>query len=148
MFVYLSSCAGHPGSQDPRWRAAVIEETLRLACPFTRTTLITRGGVQLAGLDIPAGTALELRWAAGNRDPAVFGADAGEFVPGRDGGAKHWAFGRGVHACAGAAMARLVMDAALAAVSVDGAELASVKVGTGMVDGPTEAVLLLPAAGC
>ena len=128
------------------WRRAVAEETLRLAAPFTENMLIACRETELGGVQVEPGQQVGLRWVAANRDPAVFtGPDPFEFCPGRPGVRKHLAFGAGLHACAGAAMVRETMDAALETLVplLPGAELGGVRMVTGMVDGPAEAVFTL-----
>jgi cytochrome P450 len=128
------------------WRRAVTEETLRLSAPFSQHTMIACRPAELCGVRVEPGQRVALRWAAANRDPAVFtGPDPGEFHPGRPGVRKHLAFGAGWHACAGAALARETMDAGLETLVplLSGAELTGVQMVTGMVDGPAMAMFLL-----
>jgi hypothetical protein len=54
---------------------------------------------------IPAEARVLVLYASANRDPAAW-TDAGEPVLDRPNAASHLAFGRGVHACIGAALAR------------------------------------------
>jgi hypothetical protein len=73
-----------------------------------KTDTASIGGSALtdAGIDVPAGSMLVVMYAAANRDPAVFPApDA--FDPDRPNQKEHLAFGRGVHFCVGAPLARL-----------------------------------------
>jgi cytochrome P450 len=60
----------------------------------------------LGGVEIPEGATVLLLWAAGNRDPAEFEhpdeVDLNRRVPRR-----HVAFGRGIHHCVGAPLARI-----------------------------------------
>jgi cytochrome P450 len=60
----------------------------------------------LAGTPIRAGDRMVLFYAAANRDPEVFGADAEAFSARRDAGG-HVAFGFGEHFCLGAQLARM-----------------------------------------
>ena len=60
----------------------------------------------LAGVSVPAGSRLLLMWGAANRDPQHFDAPD-EFRLGRREAKGHIAFGKGVHFCVGAALARL-----------------------------------------
>ena len=60
----------------------------------------------LAGVEVPADAHLLLLWGAANRDPSQFEAPD-EFRLDRSAGKSHIAFGKGVHFCVGAALARL-----------------------------------------
>ena len=61
--------------------------------------------VTVGGVDLPAGTTVMLVNAAANRDPARF-PDPDTFDPHRDNARSHVTFGRGVHTCPGAPLAR------------------------------------------
>jgi cytochrome P450 len=82
-----------------------IEESLRLRPPATVLARATMTEVELAGQPIPADQMLLLHVSKANRDPRVFGRPD-EFVPDRDPN-PHLAFGRGIHFCLGAPLARL-----------------------------------------
>ncbi|MGN9783278.1 cytochrome P450 [Nonomuraea sp. ZG12] len=84
---------------------AVIEESLRYLTPFAAVGRSTTREVELGGVTIPADQML-LTWvAAANRDPRQF-PDPDVFDPGRDPN-PHLSFGRGIHFCLGAPLARL-----------------------------------------
>jgi cytochrome P450 len=97
--------------EDPTLIPAVVEEAVRLTSPaqglFRRATTDTAvGGVPIAGGDY-----LLLRFAAANRDSVQFDQP---FVPRLDRPDKrHVGFGRGVHVCPGAQLARAEMRIAL-----------------------------------
>ncbi|MEV6605342.1 cytochrome P450 [Kutzneria sp. NPDC051319] len=82
-----------------------IGESLRLRPPFTLLARVTKAEVELGGQVIPAGQMVLLWPRAANRDPRVF-ARPDEFDPTRDSD-PHLSFGRGVHFCLGAPLARL-----------------------------------------
>jgi cytochrome P450 family 150 subfamily A5 len=82
-----------------------IEETLRLESPLRAQFRMTRVRTQLAGLDIPAGASLMMIPGACNRDPRVFERPR-EFDLDRPNSRQHFAFGQGIHTCAGAPLAR------------------------------------------
>ncbi|MFI6481898.1 cytochrome P450 [Nonomuraea sp. NPDC050663] len=82
-----------------------IEESLRLFTPFAAVSRATRREVAVGEATIPADQMMLVWLAAANRDPRQF-ADPEEFDPGRDPN-PHMAFGRGVHFCLGAPLARL-----------------------------------------
>jgi cytochrome P450 len=82
-----------------------IEESLRLISPFPGVARVTTTEVHLAGVTIPAKQLLMIWGGAANRDERQF-ADPQAFNPARDPN-PHLAFGRGIHFCLGAPLARL-----------------------------------------
>jgi cytochrome P450 len=60
----------------------------------------------LEDVDIAAGSTVLLLWAAANRDPSVF-EHPDDVVLDRPVPRRHMAFGRGIHHCVGAPLARL-----------------------------------------
>jgi len=144
MLLYLAETGFEPSLAGSVTRAEVIEETLRLGCPFPRDWLIALTPAFVGGTELQPGTRVERRWAAASRDD-LFGPDPGRFRPGRGAAARHRAFGTGPHACLGAPLARAVMNGVLQGVSarLAGAVPAEVELATGMVDGPSRAVLTL-----
>ncbi|NRQ36054.1 cytochrome P450 [Nonomuraea sp. NN258] len=100
----------HPEQQD-RARAdrasipAVIEESLRLLTPFAALGRSTTREAVLGEVTIPADQMVMMWLGAANRDPRQF-PDPDVFDPGRD-PSPHLAFGRGIHFCLGAPLARL-----------------------------------------
>jgi cytochrome P450 len=148
MLLYLAEAGGFvPELAAPPRRAEVIEETLRLGCPFPRDWLICTAPGVIGGTKLEPGTRVERRWAAASRD-GLFGRDPGLFRPGRPEVTRHRAFGAGPHTCLGAPLARAVMDGVLQGVAwlLPGAIPGEVDLATGMVDGPTCAILNLATA--
>lgn len=96
----------HALRADPERVHPIIEETLRLSTPVQGMFRIARRDVTVAGVEIAAGSRVVVMYGAANRDAAMF-EDAESFCPGRDGATNHLAFGRGIHFCVGAALARL-----------------------------------------
>lgn len=98
-------------ADEPASAGAVVEECLRLASPnlgmFRRVTT----DATLGGVEVPAGSTLWVLFGSANRDAAVFGPAADELHP--DAALAHLAFGRGVHFCVGAPLARLEAVTAL-----------------------------------
>ncbi len=97
---------------DPALVPPFIEEALRLESPFryhlrhaTRTT-------DVLGVSIPAGSTVLLFWGAANRDPAEYDRPD-DIVLGRPTPKHHLAFGRGIHFCVGAPLARLEAEVVL-----------------------------------
>jgi cytochrome P450 len=83
-----------------------IEEALRYEPPFRGHYRHVLRDTTLADVKLPANSHLLLMWGAANRDPAQFNAP-NEFRLDRTSGKGHLAFGKGVHFCVGAALARL-----------------------------------------
>jgi cytochrome P450 family 150 subfamily A5 len=82
-----------------------IEETLRYESPVRGDFRLSKVPVTVGGVDLPAGTTVMLVNAAANRDPRMF-AEPDDFDAGRLNSRFHLAFGRGIHICPGAALAR------------------------------------------
>jgi cytochrome P450 len=98
------------------WRARAINEALRFT-PFAYSPAVAVGDVRLKdGFLIPDGSQVELHWESANRDPEVFGDDAGVFDPERDAASPNLAFGRGIHHCLGEPLARAEADVAAVAL--------------------------------
>jgi cytochrome P450 len=82
-----------------------IEETLRIDGPIKGDFRLSRVPVTIGGVDLPAGTTVMLLQGAANRDPRRFEEPA-TFDPERSNARHHLAFGRGIHTCPGAPLAR------------------------------------------
>jgi cytochrome P450 len=83
-----------------------IEESLRTQSPTKVDFRLARKTTTLGGVPIKAGTVVMLCLGAANRDPAKF-EDPHEFRLDRKNVREHIAFGRGIHTCAGAPLARV-----------------------------------------
>ena len=92
--------------ENPDLLGAFIEETLRYEPPFRGHYRHVWRDTTLGGVDLPANSHLLLMWGAANRDGAQFDSPD-EFRLDRTGAKGHVAFGKGVHFCVGAALARL-----------------------------------------
>ena len=97
---------------DPALVPAAIDEFLRLYTPYRGFARTAIEDVTIRGRTIPAGEPIALVYASANRDEDVF-ADADSFVIDRPNMKDSVAFGRGPHACVGAALARLELIVAL-----------------------------------
>lgn len=96
---------------DPALIDALVEEGLRLSTPAqalfrTATTVAEIGGVEIA-----AGERVYVRFAAANRDEGRFDEPLCPHLGRTD--KRHLAFGRGVHVCPGAPLARAELRIAL-----------------------------------
>ncbi|WP_292988419.1 cytochrome P450 [Mycobacterium sp.] len=85
---------------------AFIEESLRFESPTKVDFRLARKSTTLGGVPIKAGTVLMLCLGAANRDPRKFDRP-NEFHLDRKNVREHIAFGRGIHTCAGAPLARV-----------------------------------------
>lgn len=95
---------------------AVIEETMRWECPVLFGMRQTTRDVTLCGVDVPAGTVLDVGNGTANRDEARY-ADPDRFDIFRPaGGARHFGFAYGPHVCIGQHLARVEMTRALSAI--------------------------------
>jgi cytochrome P450 len=98
--------------RDPSLIDDLVEETLRLESPFRGHFRVATRDTTLAGTPIPAGGRLMLLWGAANRDPEQF--DEPElFDLSRPSIKGHLGFGRGIHFCLGAHLARLEAQRAI-----------------------------------
>lgn len=89
---------------EPQGIADFLEDTLRTSGPFQFHYRYAPADTTLGGVAIPAGSRVLMMWAAANR-PAPGGPADGPLPP-------HYAFGKGMHFCIGAPIAR--MEARLA----------------------------------
>lgn len=83
-----------------------VEEVLRLESPFRHLTRSVPADTTLGGVEIPFDATVMLFWGAANRDPGEYDAPS-EVVLDRPAPRHHLAFGRGIHHCVGAPLARL-----------------------------------------
>jgi cytochrome P450 len=89
----------------PELLAGAIEEMLRYESPVQALHRTVVHETPVAGGVVPAGAALQVLYGAANRDQAAF-EDPDRFDITRA-GRRHLAFGRGIHFCIGAHLARL-----------------------------------------
>jgi cytochrome P450 len=83
----------------------LLEESLRYLSPLAAGYRVTTRDVEIAGVRVPEGEVLEVWFSAANRDPRVF-EDPDVFDPARSPNPQI-GFGRGIHFCLGAPLARL-----------------------------------------
>jgi len=98
--------------RDPARIPAFIEEVLRLESPFQGHFRQVKNDCVLNGVALPAGTRLMLLWASANRDELQY-PDPETLDMNRPNLKAHLAFGRGIHQCLGAQLARLEVRLAL-----------------------------------
>jgi cytochrome P450 len=92
--------------ENPGRIPTFIEEALRMHSPTKIDFRLVRKTTTLGGMHLPAGTIVMLCLGAANRDPHKF-ENPHEFWPDRKNVREHIAFGRGIHTCAGAPLARV-----------------------------------------
>jgi cytochrome P450 len=100
---------------EPQLWPNAVEEILRIDSPVQMTARTAHCDVDIAGQHICAGEMVALLLGGANRDPAVF-ADPGRFDITRTNARDHLAFASGIHACIGAALARIEGVTALRAL--------------------------------
>jgi cytochrome P450 len=95
---------------------AALEEMIRFDPPlqlFERWVLTEDFAV--GDVAIPLGAKIAMLFGAANRDPRVF-EDPDVFDVGRSNAAQHIGFGGGIHVCIGAPLARVELEASIAAL--------------------------------
>jgi cytochrome P450 family 144 len=92
--------------EHPEQMEAFVEEALRLESPFRFHMRSVHHDTELGNVRVPAGSTLLLLWGSANRDETEYdqpeGIDLDRPVP-----RHHLGFGRGIHHCVGAPLARL-----------------------------------------
>lgn len=110
----------HPDQQQllreqPSLMGNFIEEVLRFDAPVQGLWRQAVCPAHVAGVDIPEGANVMMRFGAANRDPRVFD-EPDRFDITRSNARNHSAFGFGAHFCVGAALARQEMASAFVAI--------------------------------
>jgi hypothetical protein len=100
---------------DPQRASAVIEETLRYDPPVHLVVRIAADDMTIGDTDVAKGDSMLLLLAAAQHDAAEF-EQPGIFDPDRS-AFRHLSFGRGLHYCLGAPLARLEAAVVLSAVT-------------------------------
>jgi cytochrome P450 len=100
---------------DPELWPSAVEEILRIDSPVQMTARTALCDLDMAGHRIATGDMVALLLSGANRDPRVF-ADPTRFDITRSNARDHLAFASGIHACLGAALARVEGVTALRAL--------------------------------
>jgi len=98
--------------QHPARAEAIVEEALRLAAPVQGMWRVVTTDTNLGGIALPRGTRVVVVYSSANRDEQLY-PEPDSFLPDRGRVRDHLAFGRGVHLCLGAGLARLEARIAL-----------------------------------
>lgn len=96
------------GGRDPKVIGNLVEEALRYETPTAGMWRVVKTDTTLGEHEIPAGSIVQLRYAAANRDPAKFD-DPDAFDIERKNARAHLAFGKGPHMCVGNMLSRKEM---------------------------------------
>jgi cytochrome P450 len=91
---------------DPLWGTA-IEELLRYVCPVQGFRRTARAAAQVGDAAVKPGERVFMLWASGNFDGEIF--EEPNQLDLRRNNNRHMSFGRGIHRCLGAHLARLEM---------------------------------------
>lgn len=97
---------------DPGRAPAAIEEILRLESPAQGLFRRTTRAVELGGVELPEGARVMAHFGSANRDRCTF-ERPDEVEPERERLNRHLAFGKGIHFCIGAPLARLELRVGL-----------------------------------
>ncbi len=97
--------------QEPQLLPVAIDEILRIHAPLIANRRVTTRPVEIGGRRIESGERITLIWASANRDEAVFG-DPDDYRLDRN-PEQNLLYGRGIHVCPGAQLARLELRIAM-----------------------------------
>jgi len=97
--------------QDLSLVPRLVDEVLRLATPTANMWRVVTRDTLLAGVEIPKGSFVLLRYSSANRDESRF-PDPDRFDVLRENASDQLAFGLGTHFCIGAPLARKEMEVA------------------------------------
>jgi cytochrome P450 len=101
---------------DPTLIANAVEEVLRFESSQVSWRRITTRDTDLGGVHLPKGTQILLNFAAANHQPDLF-PEPETFDIHRANAARHISFGKGIHYCLGANLAKLELRIVLEALS-------------------------------
>lgn len=91
---------------DPELLPNALEEMLRMEAPIRGFFRAVKEDTRLGGVAVPKGGRLFIVYASGNRDEGQF-SEPDRFDIHRADAKKHLAFGKGIHFCVGAPLAKL-----------------------------------------
>ncbi len=108
---------------DPALIPNAVDETLRFESSQVAWRRVTTEATTLGGVDLPAGTPIFLNFAAANRQPEVFD-NPDDFDIFRGNANRHISFGKGIHLCLGAGLAKMEARIALELLAKKAPDLA------------------------
>jgi cytochrome P450 len=91
---------------DPSLTVNAVEEVLRFESSQISWRRVTTKPTTLGGFELPVGTKVFMNFAAAHRESDIF-EEPGEFDLHRKNANRHIAFGKGVHFCLGAMLAKV-----------------------------------------
>ncbi|MDC1295890.1 cytochrome P450, partial [Myxococcota bacterium] len=97
---------------DPTLAENAVEECLRFDGPVMGHRRLTSCDTSIAGVPLPEGAGLVMVFGAAHRDPLQF-PNPDRFDVRRDEARTHLTFGKGVHFCLGAPLARMEIQAVI-----------------------------------
>jgi cytochrome P450 len=97
---------------DPEVTTNAVEELLRAESPAQGLFRTTTRAVEVGDVTLPEGARVMVHYGSANRDEAQF-PEAARLDLRRDGVIRHVAFGKGIHVCVGAPLARAELRIAL-----------------------------------
>jgi cytochrome P450 len=122
----MAHCIQYLLEERSRWEAVVadptlipnaIEETLRMNATSRTVTRTTTREVTLGGVTLPRDARLMVYVASGNRDDEQLFPNPNTFDLLRPNARHHLGFGRGIHFCIGAPLARMQIRIAIGALA-------------------------------
>jgi cytochrome P450 len=102
----------HELGDDPSLAPRAVDEVMRHHPVILGTVRQSVADVEVAGVEIPAGTLVSVNTSAANRDPAVYD-EPDRFDLHREGPPPHLTFGGGIHYCLGVHLAKTELAEAL-----------------------------------
>jgi len=121
----ITNCVFRLLEQHEQWEAVVadrsllsnaVEESLRHDSPAQFMVRSVTDGVAVGGCRMEAGKKVYLSIQSANHDEKAWGSDGQKYRADRPDATGHLAFGRGIHACIGAPLARIEAISAISAL--------------------------------
>jgi cytochrome P450/ferredoxin-NADP reductase len=104
-------------SRDDESIKEALEELLRYESAITGMRRVATADTSVGGCPVSAGTPLFVAYNSGSRDSTAF-QEPDTLKMGRKTGTQHLAFGKGIHACLGAPLARILLREEMRALAI------------------------------